>query len=122
VLVAAAHPAAAQTVEEVTVTARLPETRATALAYPVSYRDLDLRTEVGRNELSRRIEITADYLCKRLGEEEKEPSSAYLPSCRADAIGRAKAAAAAARDEAVASTGTWTPGPPWTPPGAGNPR
>lgn len=120
---AAAGPAAGQTVvQEVTVTARIPETKATSLAYPVSYRDLDLRTKDGSDELSRRIEMTADYLCKRLGEKEKEPSSAYLPSCRADAVGRAKAAAKAAHDQAVASAGTWTPGPAWIPPGGAGPR
>jgi UrcA family protein len=51
-----------------------------AYAAPVDYRDLDLRTEAGRRELRRRVEVAAIATCKELG----KPDATERPqtSCR----------------------------------------
>jgi UrcA family protein len=54
------------------------------LSQRVSYADLDLRYADDRRELRHRIDLTARYLCDRLGEDEN--SSSVVPSCREAAV------------------------------------
>jgi UrcA family protein len=83
---AAAAPAFAQTVEELTVIGRQgvgPNTR--SLSAVVSYRDLDLTTETGRTVLNQRVRSTAQDLCRQLGENNMGSTGA-APSCEQDAL------------------------------------
>lgn len=109
---AAAAPAVAQTVEELTVVGRHgvgPNTR--SLSAVVSYRDLDLTTETGRTVLTQRVRSTAQDLCRQLGED---PTAAdgVASSCQQDAINsvgeQQRVAIANARPHSYATT---TPAP-----------
>ena len=55
-----------------------------SLSQRVSYADLDLRYADDRRELRHRIDLTARYLCDRLGEDDS--SSSITPSCREAAV------------------------------------
>src|SRR5688572_15504336 len=68
--------------EEIIITGRygkLPDSVRSA-SQAVSYADLDLSTAAGRRELRRRVNLTARFLCDRLGET--DTSSSVVPSCR----------------------------------------
>ena len=83
---AAAAPALAQTVEELTVVGRQgvgPNTRSVSAV--VSYRDLDLTTESGRAMLNQRVRLTAQDLCRQLGEGNMGATGS-APSCEQDAM------------------------------------
>jgi len=86
-MASAAGSVAAQTVvDELTVTGRYgvgPNVR--SLSTAVSYRDLDLTTQAGRDVLSQRVRIAARDLCRRLGEP-GNLGTAAAPSCERDAI------------------------------------
>jgi UrcA family protein len=83
---AVAAPAAAQVVEEITVMGRLgPDGRPATLSRIVSYRDLDITTPYGQDELRRRIRDTARDLCSELGEPSRATTGGLLPSCRSEA-------------------------------------
>src|SRR5690606_27847096 len=41
-----------------------------SLSQSVSYADLDLSTQAGRNELRHRVSLTARFLCNKLGESD----------------------------------------------------
>lgn len=111
-LAAAATPAAAQVVEEITVMGRMgPDGRPTSLSRTVSYRDLDLTTPYGEEELRRRIRDTARDLCSELGEPSRATTGGLLPSCRAEAERDAFASMQVAVAAAVPR------GPAWAPPG-----
>ena len=71
------------------------------LSRPVSYRDLDLRTEAGVAELKARIARTARRLCSELGEPPaREQNTTVLPSCQAAARDSAYQQVQAAVDSA----------------------
>lgn len=117
-------PAYAQTVEEVTVTARFgPDGEPSVLSQAVSYSDLDLTTEAGRDELKRRINTTARDLCAKLGEPGRT-STGPVPSCEQGALDSAREqqrlAIAQARPRALAETSappaTSAPAPAVNPP------
>ncbi len=55
-----------------------------SLSQRVSYADLDLRYAEDRRELRHRVDLTARYLCDRLGEDEN--ASSIGPSCREAAV------------------------------------
>lgn len=99
----AAAPARAQTVvQELTVTGRYrvgPDVR--SLSGPVSYADLDLTTESGRQMLRERVRLTAHDLCRRLGEAGMGATPA-APSCEQDAIASAREQMRVAMDTAGA--------------------
>ena len=85
---AAAWAASAQpqtVAEEVVVTARYKGKELRSLSVPVSYRDLDLTTEAGRETLKKRVKDTANDACRRLGEGNLGGTYA-LPSCEREAI------------------------------------
>jgi len=103
----------AQTASEVTVTAHMgPANTPQALSYPVSYADLNLKNDHARMELDRRIKVTVDYLCEKLG----ETKSPLIPSCEAAAMREVKAPVEAVKQRAMASNAHWHPGPAWKPP------
>ena len=87
----AASPLAAQTVaDELTVTGHYgvgPNVR--TLSTAVSYHDLDLTTQTGRDVLSQRVRTAARDLCRRLGEP-GNMGTAAAPSCERDAINSAR--------------------------------
>jgi len=77
--------ASAQSTEEIIVSGRygsVPDSVKT-LSQAVSYYDLDLSTKAGRDELRHRVNLTARYLCDKLGESSTGDSLA--PSCRQSA-------------------------------------
>ena len=83
-----ATPAMAQDdQEDIVITGhygRLPDNIESASQH-VSYADLDLSYAADRNVLKHRIELTARYLCDRLGEDDSS-SSSLVPSCRETAV------------------------------------
>lgn len=95
-----ALPAFAQSsLDEVTVTGRYGAGNdIRSLSAPVSYRDLDLTTMAGQDELKLRIKNTARGLCNELGESNS--ASGVTPACdtaaTADAWKQAKMAIAGA--------------------------
>ncbi|MFC3079615.1 UrcA family protein [Phenylobacterium terrae] len=106
-----AMPAAAQEVEEITVVGRFgPDGRPTTLSRVISYRDLDLTTQVGQDMLRQRIRDTARDLCTELGEPSRASPASPVPSCREqaerDAFSQMKIAVASATPR----------GPGWAPP------
>ena len=109
-LAAGAAPALAQPItDELTITAHPgPDT----MSYHVGYRDIDLRTKDGRDELGRRVNVTAEYLCKKLS-----PNNDVV-ACAQQAVTEAAPQIRAAEDHAIAAV-KWTRGPAWTPPPSG---
>lgn len=104
--------AAAQAVDEVTVIGHhANKALHDDVSYKVTYADLDLRTQDGRDVLNQRIKTTAVYVCKQLGEA-REGHSICIDNAIKDASASARRAARAAQERQVA----WKPGPSWTPP------
>ena len=93
VLAGVATPASAQrlhyprsySVDDIVVygTPRLPE-GVTSASQRVSYSDLHLQYPEDRRELRRRVELSADYVCDALGEDDR--SSGMLAGCRDVAV------------------------------------
>lgn len=78
--------------EEITVTGRfgrVPDNVRT-LSQAVSYADLDLSTPEGKAEIRHRINLTARYLCDRLGESASStgPAGSCRDAASRDAMGR----------------------------------
>ena len=82
-----AMPVAAQSgSEEITVTGhngRLPDSVQT-VSQSVSYADLDLSTKSGKDELRHRLNLTARFLCEKLGET--DTPDPVVPTCREAAV------------------------------------
>lgn len=69
---------------------RLPPGEPQELSKPVSFRDLDLKTDAGVRILQERVTSAAADLCQQLGEpEERAQNTTVLPSCQAAARGSA---------------------------------
>jgi len=102
--------------EDIIVTGRygkLPDSVQSA-SQPVSYADLDLSTQAGRDILRHRIRLTARFLCEKLGET--DTSSSVVPSCRDAAVKDAMQRIGTV-EEGFAPRGTaWVRGNPWKPP------
>jgi UrcA family protein len=102
--------------EEITVTGRygkVPD-NTSSLSQAVSYADLDLSTKNGRDELRRRVSLTARFLCGKLGES--ETSDPIAPSCR-DAATTDAMSRIGKLEEGFAPRGTtWVAPPAWSPP------
>jgi UrcA family protein len=78
------------TVDELTVTGRYGVgANVPSLSTAVSYRDLDLTTNAGRDALSQRVRSAAYDLCRRLGES-GAGDTALAPSCERDAMNSAR--------------------------------
>lgn len=104
-------PALAQTtVEELTITGRVgPDGEPRTLSRVVSYHDLDITTEPGKEELKRRINVTADELCREL--DEADVSSVVVPSCQDAAVRDAMEQMNTHVAAAVPRGTDWTPMP-----------
>jgi UrcA family protein len=103
VALAAALPASAQTVGEITVTGRYGAgADIRSLSAPVSFADLDLTMKADQDELKTRIKTTARGLCNDLGES--NVSSGVTPACDDAATKDAWTQAKLAIDTAVPRT------------------
>ena len=113
-----AAPAFAQNgVEEIVVEGRngdLPDNVRSA-SQAVSYADLDLSTDAGKKELRHRVNLTARYLCDKLGESATTTVSA-VPSCREAAVKDAMERVGTAEENAVPRGTAWVSPPAWKAP------
>jgi UrcA family protein len=121
-LTLAGAPALSQTVGELTVTGRMGDLPVISAA--VSYRDLDLATKAGQDELRMRVSNTANDLCDRLGEGTAGGMEAGIPTCRTDAMNNARdqirmAIASASPGAPVNEMAVAAPSPAPTAPAAG---
>ena len=103
---ALAFPAFAQTdLDELTVTARLPDGKAAELSEVVSIADLDLTTNAGQDAMQARVRKVASHLCDKLGETgEGPPLTPTVRSCEDDAVRRSRSQMDVAINAARAST------------------
>jgi UrcA family protein len=113
----ATAPAHAQrVVEEITVEGyqgKLPESVKRA-ATVVSYADLDLSTDWGRDELRKRVRLTARYLCEKLGETDHSPG--IVPSCLDQSVRDTMRRVGTIEANAVPRGAAWVQPPPWAAP------
>lgn len=115
-LFAASAPGFAQDSEEIIVSGRygtLPDSVQSA-SQSVGYADLDLSTVGGRNELKRRLNLTARYLCEKLGET--DTSSSVAPSCRDAAVKDAMARVGTIEAHVAPRGSAWVAPPAWQAP------
>jgi UrcA family protein len=118
VALTAAVPAFAQPMsdEDITVIGRYgraPDNVQT-LSQAVSYADLDLSTRSGRDELRHRVNLTARYLCDKLGESDS--SSGIVPSCRDGAVTDAMQRVGTLEEHFAPRGTAWVASAPWAPP------
>jgi UrcA family protein len=102
--------------EEIIVTGnygRVPDSVRT-LSQPVSYADLDLSTKSGRDEMDHRLNLTARYLCDKLGESTTGDS--LVPSCRQSALQDAKHRLGTVEQNFAPRGTTWVRPPVWAAP------
>ena len=110
------YSALAQAPEEIIVTGRygqVPESVRT-LSQAVSYADLDLSTPTGRSILRQRVNLTARFLCDRLGES--DASSPIVASCRDAAVSDAMTRVGTVEASFAPRGTTWVRPPAWQPP------
>lgn len=116
-LATGATSALAQTApEEITVTGRygqVPDS-VRSLSQAVSYADLDLSTEAGKQMLHRRLNLTARYLCEKLGES--SAPAGPVPSCQDAAVRNAMSRAGTLEAGFAPRGTTWVAGSPWQAP------
>ena len=116
-LIAAGAPAFAQPApEEIIVEGRygrVPDS-VQSLSQPVSYADLDLSTKAGRDELRHRINLTARFLCDKLGES--DTSTGVTPSCRDGATKDAMTRLGTVEQGFAPRGTTWVRPPAWSAP------
>lgn len=112
-----AIPASAQSAsEEITVTGRygkVPD-NVQSVSQSVGYADLDLSTKPGRDELRRRINLTARFLCEKLGES--STGDAVAPSCRQAATKDALERVGTLEQSSAPRGTAWVRPPAWSPP------
>ncbi len=107
---------AQDTSEEIVVTGEYGEVPESvrSLSQAVSYADLDLSTEAGRDMLRQRVKLTARFLCDKLGES--DTSSPIVDSCRdaatKDAMSRVETVEASFAPRGT----TWVRPDPWDAP------
>jgi len=102
--------------EEIVVTGNLrtvPDS-VRSLSQSVSYADLDLSTEAGRAEMRHRVNLTARFLCDKLGESGS--SSAIIPSCRDAAVRDAMSRLGTVEQSFAPRGTTWVRPQAWSPP------
>ena len=110
-------PVHAQTAdEEITVMGRygrVPDS-VQSLSQAVNYADLDLSTKAGRDILRHRVNLTARYLCEKLGET--DTGSPVVPSCRDAAVKDAYDRLGTIEAHFAPRGSTWVAGTAWAPP------
>ena len=102
--------------EEIIVTGRYDKVpdNVQSLSQSVSFADLDLSTKAGKDEMRRRVSLTARFLCDKMGES--STSSAVVPSCR-DAATRDAMKRLGTVEQSFAPRGTtWVAPPAWAAP------
>ena len=103
--------------EDITVVGRygrVPDS-VRSLSQAVSYADLDLSTQAGRDILRHRVALTARYLCEKLGESDTS-SGPVLPSCRDAAVKDAMSRIGTIEAHFAPRGSTWVAGTAWAPP------
>lgn len=103
--------------EEITVVGRygrVPDS-VQSLSQAVSYADLDLSTQAGRDILRHRVALTARYLCEKLGEADTS-SGPLVPSCRDGAVHDAMSRVGTIEEHFAPRGSTWVAGTAWAPP------
>lgn len=85
-----------------------------SLSQTVSYADLDISTEAGKDILRQRVRLTARWLCDKLGEP--DVATPPVPSCRDAAVRDAMARVGTLEANSAPRGTTWVAGTPWTPP------
>ena len=111
-IVAFATSAAAQTtVEELTVVGHGNATADTK-SYVIGFADLNLKDESGQKELVRRVGLAANYVCRKLHEQDRNS----VPACENQATKEAMVKVRAFERQAKENSASLTPGRPWTPP------
>jgi UrcA family protein len=112
-LIALAPAAAQDSAEEIIVTGSLGEVpdSVRTLSQSVSYADLDLSTEAGRDILRHRVSLTARFLCDKLGEG--DTSSPIVPSCRDAAVSDAMSRVETLQSSFAPRGTTWVRPPAW---------
>jgi UrcA family protein len=85
-----------------------------ALSYRVTFNDLDLKKELGKTELKRRMRISAKYVCSHRAATAAKPVT--YTDCRRRALDVAEPQARLAIAAAEARPGAFHPGPAWQPP------
>lgn len=102
--------------EEIVVTGKygkVPDS-VQSLSQSISYADLDLSTKDGRDEMRRRVNLTARFLCDKLGENAS--GDALAPSCR-EAATRDAMSRLGTLEQSLAPRGTtWVRPPAWAAP------
>ena len=112
----ASQQAIAQEPEEIIVTGkygRVPD-NVQSLSQPVSYADLDLSLSADRAELRHRLNLTARFLCDKLGES--DTSTSIVPSCRDAAVRDAMNRIGTVEQHFAPRGTTWVRGDRWSPP------
>lgn len=116
-LALASTPALAQAApEEIIVEGRfgtVPDSVKT-LSQAVSYADLDLSTDAGRDLLRQRVRLTARFLCNKLGETSS--STPIVPSCQAEAVRSAMSRVGTIEEKFAPRGTTWVRPPAWVAP------
>jgi UrcA family protein len=87
---------------------------ARTLSQAVSYADLDLSTSAGKAEMRRRLNLTARFLCDKLGESGS--STGPTPSCRDAATKDAMSRLGTLEEQAAPRGTTWVAGTAWEAP------
>ena len=103
--------------EEITVVGRygrVPDS-VSSLSQAVSYADLDLSTQAGRDILRHRVALTARYLCDKMGETDTS-SGPVVPSCRDAAVSDAMSRVGTIEAHFAPRGSTWVAGTAWAPP------
>lgn len=85
-----------------------------SLSQSVSYTDLDISTAEGKRMLRQRVNLTARWLCDKLGESDS--STPPVPSCRQTAVSDAMARVGTLEAGAAPRGTTWTAPAAWQAP------
>jgi UrcA family protein len=105
-------PAAAQgAIEELTVIGHGGPNDDTK-SYVVGFADLNLRDQTGQKELVRRVGLAANYVCRKLHEQDANS----VPACEHQATREAMTKVRAFERQAKENSASLTPGRPWVPP------
>jgi UrcA family protein len=111
ILAFAASAAAQATIEELTVVGH-GDAAADTKSYVIGFSDLNLKEQSGQKELVRRVGLAANYVCRKLHEQDHNS----VPACENQATKEAMVKVRAFERQAKENSASLTPGRPWTPP------
>jgi UrcA family protein len=115
-LLGTSAPLMAQSSEDIIVTGRygkVPDNVQSA-SQTVSYADLDLSTQAGRDILRHRLKLTARYLCDKLGESDS--TADIVPPCQQSAVNDAMKRLGTIEQNFAPRGTAWVPGTAWKAP------